>query len=537
MRVEGFLAGGNFNACRRTVGKKLPALLVILEIGDHDLVQDLLVDGGIENRTEYFDPAVEIAGHQIGRGNIHGRFWVRQTVTGAEAVDTAVFQKATDDGFDANIFRQPRHAGPQAADTAHHEFDRHAGAGSPVECVDDVGIDQRVHFQPNGGRTAGLGMRDFLLDMLDNAGAQSQRRDRHALEPDGLRVAGHVVEHAGNVARDHRIGGEERKIGVNTRRHRMIVAGADVNVRRKRRALAANHQRKLGVGLQLKEAVHHLHAGAFEIARPADVGLFVETRFQFDHGRDRFAGFSGFGKRPYDRQISRGAIQRLLDGDDIRIAGRLMQEVDHDVEQLVGVMNDEVLLPDGRKTIAAVIADAIWITRRVRHKFKIRPVEVRELRHFVQRQYAGDFENAVVGGAQGALHESLQLGRHVRFDIEADHRTAAPALERGLKQAHQIFGFFEDFQFQVANNPERANTLDRVAGEQLADKKAGGAFDRNQPDFPALAGLRQAHETLDPVGHADQRIHCPAVLAARKLQGHGKSEIGNEREWMGRIDG
>ena len=46
---------------------------------------------------------------------------------------------------------------------------------------------------------------------------------------------------------------------------------------------------------------------------------------------------------------------------------------------------------------------------------------------------AVDLEHAVVGGAQRALHEALQLGRHQRLDIESDHRPAAAALERGLE--------------------------------------------------------------------------------------------------------
>ena len=52
-----------------------------------------------------------------------------------------------------------------------------------------------------------------------------------------------------------------------------------------------------------------------------------------------------------------------------------------------------------------------------------------------------------------------------------------------------------------------------------------------------VAGLRQPHETLEPVRHADERIHRLAVLGAGKLQGHREAEIGNERERMRRIDG
>ena len=135
------------------------------------------------------------------------------------------------------------------------------------------------------------------VDVFVDALAQSQRRHRHALEAGGFRIAGHVIEHPRDVVGDNRIGGKERQVGVDARRHRMIIAGADMHVGGKRRTFAADHQRKLGVGLQLDEPVDDLHAGAFEIARPADVGLLVEARLEFDHRGDRFAGFGGLGQR------------------------------------------------------------------------------------------------------------------------------------------------------------------------------------------------------------------------------------------------
>ena len=200
------------------------------------------------------------------------------------------------------------------------------------------------------------------------------------------------------------------------------------------------------------------------------------------------------------------------------------------------MVDDEILLPDRGEAIAAVVADAVGIARRVGHEFEIRPVQLRDLRHLVQRQNAVDLEHAAIGGAERALHEVLQLGRHVGLDVEPDHQSAAAALERRLEQPHQVFGFFEDFQFGVADDAERAHPLHRIAGKQLADEKTGRAFDRDQPDFSAFARLRQPHESLDAVRHADERVHRLAVLGARQLQGHGEAEIGNERERMRRID-
>ena len=139
------------------------------------------------------------------------------------------------------------------------------------------------------------------FDVLVDAIAQCQRRYRHAFELGRLGVTGDVVEYAGDVAGDHRIGGEVRQVGIDARRHRMIVAGADMHVGGKRSALAPHDQRKLGVGLELDEAVDDLHAGAFEIARPADIGFLVEARLQLDDGGHRLARFGGLRQGLHDR--------------------------------------------------------------------------------------------------------------------------------------------------------------------------------------------------------------------------------------------
>jgi hypothetical protein len=43
--------------------------------------------------------------------------------------------------------------------------------------------------------------------------------------------------------------------------------------------IVTHHQRKLGVGLEVGQAVEHLHAGVFQAARPVNVGGFFETTF------------------------------------------------------------------------------------------------------------------------------------------------------------------------------------------------------------------------------------------------------------------
>ena len=289
------------------------------------------------------------------------------------------------------------------------------------------------------------------------------------------------------------------------------------------------------MGLQLDEAVDHLHAGALEVARPADVGFLVEARLELDQRGDRLAGFRRLGQRLDDRRVGRGAVERLLDRDDVRIARRLIEELHHHVEGFVRVMDDQVLLADRREAVAALIADALGKARIVGHEFQVRPVDRDELRQLVERQHAVDQEHLVVRDAERALHEGAQLRRHRGIDLEPDHRAAAAALQRGLEQPHQILGLFLDFDVGVADDAEAALPLHGVAGEQPADEQAGRLLQRDEALAAALR-VRQADEAVERARHADQRVHAAPVARARELQRDGEAEIGNERERMRRID-
>src|SRR2546428_8620109 len=89
MGVEGFLALRGFYAIRGPVWQKFPALFVVLEVRRHDLVEHLLVHGGVENRAQDLDPAVEIARHHVGGRDVDRGLRVRQAMAGTETVDTA----------------------------------------------------------------------------------------------------------------------------------------------------------------------------------------------------------------------------------------------------------------------------------------------------------------------------------------------------------------------------------------------------------------------------------------------------------------
>ncbi len=233
---------------------------------------------------------------------------MRQAVSVAETVNSSMLQKPSDNRFHPDVFRQAGQPGPQAADTTHHEIDLHTGPRCRVEIVDNLRIDQRIHLHPDRRRPSGLGVGNFLRNMVTDARAQVGRRDGEPFQLRRLRIPGDEIEDAAHVARDHRIGGEERQVGIDPRRHRVVIAGADVHVAGERPAFAPHHERELGVSFQLDEAKHHLCARPLQVACPADVGLLVEPRLEFHQGGDRFSRLGRLAQRPHDGRLGRGSI-------------------------------------------------------------------------------------------------------------------------------------------------------------------------------------------------------------------------------------
>ena len=67
--------------------------------------------------------------------------------------------------------------------------------------------------------------------------------------------------------------------------------------------------------------------------------------------------------------------------------------------------------------------------------------------------------DAVGRHAELAGDEVAQFRRHLAVELDADHRTAAAALQRRLEEAHQILGLFLDLDIAVADDAERAGAL------------------------------------------------------------------------------
>src|ERR1700736_4284531 len=138
------------------------------------------------------------------------------------------------------------------------------------------------------------------------------------------------------------------------------------------------------------------------------------------------------------------------------------------------MVNDQILLPDGRKAITPVIANALGIARIVRNEFEIRPLgQAQELGELVEPEHAVHLKDLIVGTCERPLHEDLQIGGHGSFELEADDRPAPAALEHRFKLAHEVFRLFLDLDLGITDDAEGALALERVAGKEPAYEQAG----------------------------------------------------------------
>ena len=97
-------------------------------------------------------------------------------------------------------------------------------------------------------------------------------------------------------------------------------------------AFLSHDECRLAMHLEAEQSVHHVDAVFFQLARPADVALFVEAGLQLQQHRNLLAVFSRLQQGVYNRSVTSYPVQRDLDGQHVGILGRLLQHSDDRLE-------------------------------------------------------------------------------------------------------------------------------------------------------------------------------------------------------------
>ena len=163
------------------------------------------------------------------------------------------------------------------------------------------------------------GMVAFAFDQSDEALAQIEWRDQQFFHARITGQTGERVEDDRDFLGDFRIRREQTEVGVDARGARMIIAGAEMDVVTEMIGIAAHDEERFAVRLQTDDAVNDMRARFLELARPLNIGRFIETRAQLDERGDLLAGGGGVHERFDDGRIAARAVKRDLDREHLRI--------------------------------------------------------------------------------------------------------------------------------------------------------------------------------------------------------------------------
>ena len=101
------------------IGRQRARAIRVAQAGAKHHVAKMLGQAPIANRTEHFDPAVQVALHEVGAADVDLRLAVV-----AEPEDARVLQESSDDRPHRDAIAHAGHARAQAAHAAHDEVDR-----------------------------------------------------------------------------------------------------------------------------------------------------------------------------------------------------------------------------------------------------------------------------------------------------------------------------------------------------------------------------------------------------------------------------
>ncbi len=200
------------------------------------------------------------------------------------------------------------------------------------------------------------------------------------------------------------------------------------------------------------------------------------------------------------------------------------------------MVDDDVLGSDRGEAVAAEVADALREARRVGREQQVGAVIDDQMSQIGDAQEAVGDMGLVRRGAGLGGHQGTQLLRHLGVHAEMDRDAASPALQCRLIRADKVFRFFLELHVGVADQAERALAGDAEAREQPIEEQPDQIVEDDEAD--RLAGRAgQPDEALHLAGQRQQRPHVLPVLLAQQQQGHHEAHVGNEREWMRRVDG
>jgi len=451
------------------VGVEETGFHVVGQVAGNNDFNELTAKFGVQNREDHFDPAMKIAGHEIGASEENQR-----VASVGEEIDAAVFEEAIDNATNPDGFTDARQTGTEAADAPDQQVDGNAFLGGGVKSVDDFLIHEAVGLDEDARGATGAPVGPFTVDELEKAGSEVEGGDEEFVEVGGFRHAGEDVKEGGCFGSEGGAGSEQAKVGVEAGRAGMVVAGAEMEVGAEMVFLPADDEEHLAMGFQADEAIDHVNAGFLHLFGPGDVVGFIKAGLEFNKNGHLFFVVSGGDQSIEDRGIAAGAVQGHFDGEYRGIGGGVLEEGDDGGEAFVGMVEQDVPLADGLEIGWSPgqgggegwgkggVAQARLIAAGIGDSENLREVD-----------RSGDAVGVLWEEVEVAEKKVFNFDRAVLGNLEADGGTTVSFLELLLDGEEKVLGFLlVDVEFAVPGDADGPGSVDFHPGEDFPDKMA-----------------------------------------------------------------
>ena len=265
--------------------------------------------------------------------------------------------------------------------------------------------------------------------------------------------------------------------------------------------------------LQVDQAVYDVNAGFLHSRRPCDVAALVEARLQLDENGDLFPALRGFDQAIDDGGVSTNAVQRDLDGRDVRI-------LDGGVEECF----------DGRERVERMVDELIAVLDALEYRLalQIAPDRARDDRCVLELGPRQTRQRKPVGESQARGcwrdHRLLQLEifdqqiqeplGHRDIGLQQRDRTMSQRLQAAIHRLHQILRvFLAQDDVGITDDAEEVRGADDQAGEEFGESLENHVFQKGQRDARASGvGRRDRDESRKNVRHFHARELRDALI-------------------------
>ena len=271
----------------------------------------------------------------------------------------------------------------------------------------------------------------------------------------------------------------------------------------------------------------------------------MKAGLEFHDGRHLLATASGVHKGSHDGGVVAHPVQGLLDGNDGRIRGSGLDEVQHRGEAVVGVVQQNVTFAQTAEDVAVQLQGVSGLSGDLQGR-TVHAVQGHEIRKGHGAAHGVDLE-----GLQAQLldEELAQVGGHAVGCLQTDHIAEAALIDQILHGLEQIVGLvLFDFHVRVAGDAEAARRNHFVAREERGEVFLHHVFQKEDVRVAHVGNKAKLCVGFSFLGarHKDEARHVaraahtgkvPVALLVAQLHEEVQAHIGDGGEGMGRVNG